>query len=774
MGLETANTSSELVATWPLPNDPVSRGDDHLRLLKRVIQNDMSFLFGRVHKWSFEQGATLFEGEMLYYEQDKTYYEWQGSFPTSGLVVPSGSSPATTGGIALGAWQPVAVGAGGGRSAPIVAATAPANVPADQLWYCTQDGKLYIYYSDGDSLQWVEACPQQASADLAETQFYELARRSYAEAGYNLVGTFETGAIIANANDIVLHKATGIAYTGPVGVVEAGTNPTAVGSGYAPRSGVLLRSDLSEMDGAGVIGVCPDISTLRTIEPINQGQRIFLRGYHADTPGYGGADFWYDETDTTSSDDGGLTIVTTGGKRWKRRIDKVSVFDFGAKPSSTYDSRPAFVAASAAAHARGIGEVHVEFNCAVSQFTHPKGIVFVGQGRQTYGEFANDTSTDITLLAGAGQWGWLIPQYNTLGGLRNITLVGDWTNHGIKSNLQTSREFELSNVSIRNVMHGMNTIDCFFSGFGNVTITCRGIGFNNSGGGTTLDLSRFIVQGDKENSIRCTDCYKFHQTDYPSNPLSSSMLRVAAGQYCERVFNIADSTRLIIDCANVEDYSECAFLIHDTYKTKLGIRNPGVLGASGVPIFKFAGTIAAQTEVDIGLISASDNVDVTPTAIFMQDGSGLAANGRVYINYELYDKVISQIGTLCRTMLVVRKEYRHTAGDAIWLNGASTYQVTFTELEQLWQATMAYAKASLRLQKMSGSTFGNGLTFTVNSSATSGGAPNFTIVSVRSSATAAMNKVDITGTHNIVADFANGYLTITPVSTTQSIVIRAS
>lgn len=620
----------------------------------------------------------------------------------------------------------------------------------------------------------------EARTKLLKNYSREALRRSYADAGLNLVdGSFEEGGVLTSTTDVMITASgSGYSWTGtyPVGghEVAPGTDPAAVGSGYTPRTNVALREQLAAIDGAGLIGVCPDIETLRTTEPTIHGQRVFLRGYHSDYPCYGGADFWHDATDTTSVDDSGLTIVTTGGKRWKRRTDKISVFDFGAKPSSTYDSKPAFVAASAAAQARGVGEVYVEFSCAVSQFTHPKGVTFIGQGRQTYGEFENAISTDITLLAGAGHWGWLIPQYNTIGGLRNITLVGNWTNNGIKSDLKTSREFELSNVSIRDVMDGINTIDCFFSGFGNVTVTCRGVGFNNSGGGTTVELSRFIVQGDKANSIRCTDCFKFSQDDYPSNPLSSSMLRVAAGQYCARVFNISASTRLIIDCANVEDYSECAFLIHDTYKTKLSIRNPGILGAAGVPILKFAGTIAAQTEVDIGLISASDNVDVSPTAVFMQDGASLAANGKVYLNFELYDKVIGQIGTLCRTMLVVRKEYRHTAGDAILLNGASSYNVTFTELEQLWSATMVYSKTQARLQKAGGSNFGNGLTFTVNSSGTSGGAPNFTIVSVRSSATAAMSKVDITGAHNIVADFVNGYLTITPVSTTQSIVIRAS
>ena len=40
MGLETATKISELVATNPTPTDPKSQGDDHLRMIKAVLQND--------------------------------------------------------------------------------------------------------------------------------------------------------------------------------------------------------------------------------------------------------------------------------------------------------------------------------------------------------------------------------------------------------------------------------------------------------------------------------------------------------------------------------------------------------------------------------------------------------------------------------------------------------------------------------------------------------------------------------------------------------------
>ena len=41
MGLETGDKISDLNPGWPLGSDPKSQGDDHLRLLKVVFQNDV-------------------------------------------------------------------------------------------------------------------------------------------------------------------------------------------------------------------------------------------------------------------------------------------------------------------------------------------------------------------------------------------------------------------------------------------------------------------------------------------------------------------------------------------------------------------------------------------------------------------------------------------------------------------------------------------------------------------------------------------------------------
>lgn len=83
----------------------------------------------------------------------------------------------------------------------------------------------------------------------------ESLRRSYAEAGYNVVGVFQSGFTYVNANDVGVDAATGKGFTGPVGPVVAGTNPTS--GGFVDVSGVLLRSSLSSDSGAALVSLKP-------------------------------------------------------------------------------------------------------------------------------------------------------------------------------------------------------------------------------------------------------------------------------------------------------------------------------------------------------------------------------------------------------------------------------------------------------------------------------------------------------------------------------------
>ena len=77
-------------------------------------------------------------------------------------------------------------------------------------------------------------------------QLREALRRSYAESGYNVVGTFQAGFTIVNANDVGIDETTGKGYTGPAGPVAPGTNPAS--GGFVDKSGGLLRHELSNVE----------------------------------------------------------------------------------------------------------------------------------------------------------------------------------------------------------------------------------------------------------------------------------------------------------------------------------------------------------------------------------------------------------------------------------------------------------------------------------------------------------------------------------------------
>lgn len=112
---------------------------------------------------------------------DDNWYAWQGALPK---VISPSSTPATTGGFGEIAWKPV-------------------------------------------------------TNNILAPTVREAIRRSYAEAGYNLVnGSFEAGGTLVNANDVLLQEFTGKAFSGPAGTCPAGT-PT---SGFIDASEAISRT----------------------------------------------------------------------------------------------------------------------------------------------------------------------------------------------------------------------------------------------------------------------------------------------------------------------------------------------------------------------------------------------------------------------------------------------------------------------------------------------------------------------------------------------------
>lgn len=92
--------------------------------------------------------------------------------------------------------------------------------------------------------------------------------------------------------------------------------------GYDPDQ---FSSRLAASDGLKYIGNCNSIAELRTIEPTMPNQLIPVKSFYANWQMHvdgaiGGGMFYYDDSDTTSADNGGTIFVTPGGKRWKRLL----------------------------------------------------------------------------------------------------------------------------------------------------------------------------------------------------------------------------------------------------------------------------------------------------------------------------------------------------------------------------------------------------------------------------------------------------------------------
>jgi hypothetical protein len=158
-------------------------------------------------------------------------------------------------------------------------------------------------------------------------QSFEALRRSYAEAGFTLVdGSFEEGGTLTSASDVLLHKATGVAYAWYGAfpkVVPAGSTPTTSGGvgvgAWVDRSDVTLRSELSATDGDSLVGY----ATYDQIRSYSGDLKsIRCGGRDAIYSGDGAhGKFFRDNSDTTSTDNDGTTLIDALGRRWKRRYN---------------------------------------------------------------------------------------------------------------------------------------------------------------------------------------------------------------------------------------------------------------------------------------------------------------------------------------------------------------------------------------------------------------------------------------------------------------------
>lgn len=164
---------------------------------------------------------------------------------------------------------------------------------------------------------------------------------------------------IPNGVKIISVSGSNLTYTGPVTV-----DLLPVPNEYTDT----LRSDLASETGEWLVGKCPTIALLRTIEPTSDNQTLTVLEHTSGT-NYGGGEFYSVLDGTPYTDNNGTVIKTSGGSVWIRKqkhytyaVDFGFITDDDTKAAS---NTVAIQAAAAWAYANGtdvwlpMGEKHI-------------------------------------------------------------------------------------------------------------------------------------------------------------------------------------------------------------------------------------------------------------------------------------------------------------------------------------------------------------------------------------------------------------------------------
>lgn len=252
---------------------------------------------------------------------------------------------------------------------------------------------------------WVEL-----SISVHGVQVLEALRRSYAEAGYNVVGTFRAGFTYVNANDVGIDETTGKGYTGPAGPVNAGTDPTS--GGFIDQSQSLPVSEKIKTKYGTLnvftdrIAYGPSIGILTTNTPVQNTEALnAIRAVGGISLYIPAGTFQFDVFATT-----GLSEVCGAGK------DLTTVAVNGASSAAMVQPGPInhkgiwfkSIAGSKDSCRVNIANYSKFESCKISDFIHSVALpnawgVYLDKikgARLTDVEFDNNTQADIAIVEG--------------------------------------------------------------------------------------------------------------------------------------------------------------------------------------------------------------------------------------------------------------------------------------------------------------------------------------------------------------------------------------
>jgi hypothetical protein len=326
------------------------------------------------------------------------------------------------------------------------------------------------------------------------------------------------GTLTVNDRDKVVYDPVGktwYSYAGtlPV-VVPAAFNPVG-NADWKPQTDHDLREELSEIDGEKLVGTCPDVATLRTIEPTVSNQVITVRGYYSDTPGLGGGTFI--AFSSSEADDGVNIFVTPGGKRWKRtgsHID-IPVENGGMMASRTPEQNSEALERIHSCLPQTGGKLRFsDFYDIKYGAICPPRVMWEGIGRDSCGlrKTGNDVKTvpdrmwqgaphsfSLDFIAAidmdSSVAGDLTGNFSRSGCITGMSLIGAATAknaYGIYSAI--SYMVRLEDLYIENVMTGYRTSDSWLQVFDSLIIKDVQDGISVDTGGTTFNLNNVYVR----------------------------------------------------------------------------------------------------------------------------------------------------------------------------------------------------------------------------------------------------------------------------------------
>ena len=368
-----------------------------------------------------------------------------------------------------------------------------------------------------------------------------LAQQTIASFGYITLKSFQLGAPLPNneltlPNQVLQDETDGEYYRWDGAfpkTVAAGSTPASSGGvglgAWLSVGDATLRSNLIKSDGEKYIGICPDVATLRTIEPSFTNQNITVRGYYPDTPGLGGGTFI--AFSSSEADDGVNIFVTAGGKRWKRtgsHID-IPVENGGMMASRTAEQNSDALERLHACLPQTGGKLRfLDFYKIKYGAIRPPRVMWEGVGRDSCGliKTGNDIKTvpdrmwqgvphsfSLDFIAAidmdSSVVGDLTGNFSRSGGITGMSLIGAATGknaYGIYSAI--SYMVRLQDLYIEHVMTGYRTSDSWLQEFSAILIKDVQDGVVVDAGGTSFKLSTVYVR----NVTRWA--YKFNNVTY--------------------------------------------------------------------------------------------------------------------------------------------------------------------------------------------------------------------------------------------------------------------